>query len=68
MPQNYLTRILNAKVYDVARETALDYAPILSRRTRNHVWLKREDEQPVFSFKCRGAYNRMVQLDRKSVV
>ena len=72
MPQNYLTRILNAKVYDVARETRLDYAPILSRRTRNHVWLKREDEQPVFSFKCRGAYNKMAGLTpaelRKGVI
>ena len=72
MPQNYLTKIRNAKVYDVARETALDYAPILSRRTRNHVWLKREDEQPVFSFKCRGAYNKMAGLTpvelRKGVI
>ncbi len=72
MPQKYLTKIRNAKVYDVARETALDYAPILSRRTRNHVWLKREDEQPVFSFKCRGAYNKMAGLTpaelRKGVI
>jgi threonine dehydratase len=72
LPQNYLKKILNAKVYDVARETALDYAPILSRRTRNHVWLKREDEQPVFSFKCRGAYNKMAGLTptelRKGVI
>ena len=62
LPQKYLTKIRNAKVYDVARETALDYAPILSRRTGNQVWLKREDEQPVFSFKCRGAYNKMAGL------
>ncbi|MEK7733813.1 MAG: pyridoxal-phosphate dependent enzyme, partial [Pseudomonadota bacterium] len=62
MPQNYLKKILNARVYDVARETPLEYAPLLSARLHNHVWLKREDEQPVFSFKCRGAYNRMVQL------
>ncbi len=62
MPQNYLKKILNAQVYDVARETPLEYAPLLSARLHNHVWLKREDEQPVFSFKCRGAYNRMVQL------
>ncbi len=62
MPQNYLKKIQNAKVYEVARETPLDYAPILSRRTRNQVWLKREDEQPVFSFKCRGAFNKMAGL------
>jgi threonine dehydratase len=62
MPQGYLKRILNARVYDVARETPLDYAPILSQRLGNQVWLKREDEQPVFSFKCRGAYNKMANL------
>ena len=72
LSQKYLTKIRNAKVYEVARETALDYAPILSRRTRNQVWLKREDEQPVFSFKCRGAYNKMASLTpaelRKGVI
>ena len=72
MTQKYLTKIQNARVYDVARETTLDYAPILSRRTHNHVWLKREDEQPVFSFKCRGAYNKMASLTpaqlRKGVI
>ena len=62
MPQKYLKKILNARVYDVARETPLDYAPLLSGRAGNHVWLKREDEQPVFSFKCRGAYNKMAHL------
>jgi threonine dehydratase len=64
VPQRYLKKILNSRVYDVARETPLDYAPILSRRTGNRVWLKREDEQPVFSFKCRGAYNKMAGLTR----
>jgi len=64
LPQQYLKRILNARVYDVARETPLEHAPILSKRLHNHVWLKREDEQPVFSFKCRGAYNRMARLSR----
>jgi threonine dehydratase len=72
VPQKYLNRILNARVYDVARETPLDPAPILSHRTGNRIWLKREDEQPVFSFKCRGAYNKMVHLTpaqlRKGVV
>ncbi len=62
MPLNYLNRILNARVYEVAHETPLERAPILSRRTGNTVWLKREDEQPVFSFKCRGAYNKMAAL------
>jgi threonine dehydratase len=62
LPQKYLKRILNARVYDVARETPLDFAPVLSHRTGNRVWLKREDEQPVFSFKCRGAYNKMAHL------
>lgn len=55
-------KILDARVYDVATRTPLDFAPNLSRRLRNQVWLKREDLQPVFSFKLRGAYNRMAQL------
>ena len=58
-----LRRVLNARVYDVARETELDHAPALSARLDNQVWLKREDNQPVFSFKLRGAYNKMVALD-----
>ncbi len=58
----YLKQILNAKVYDVARETDLSLAPTLSKRIGNHVLLKREDQQPVFSFKLRGAYNKMAQL------
>ncbi len=61
---DYLEKILTARVYDVARETALERAPILSERTRNHVLLKREDTQPVFSFKLRGAYNKMAHLTR----
>lgn len=62
MTQSYVKRILNARVYDVARETPLDRAPQLSRRLCNRVLLKREDLQPVFSFKLRGAYNKMVNL------
>ncbi len=58
----YLQRILRARVYDVAIESPLDPAPNLSRRLGNQVLLKREDLQPVFSFKLRGAYNRMVGL------
>jgi len=66
MAQSYIKRILNAQVYDVARETPLDPAPLLSARLGNHALLKREDLQPVFSFKCRGAYNKMVHLDEAS--
>lgn len=55
-------RILDARVYDVATRTPLHHAPNLSQRLNNTVWLKREDLQPVFSFKLRGAYNRMAQL------
>eukprot|EP01136_Pigoraptor_vietnamica_P003053 Opistho-1_new@31804 len=60
--QSYLQRILNAKVYDVAIETPLTPAKNLSKRLANKVLLKREDDQPVFSFKLRGAYNKMVHL------
>jgi threonine dehydratase len=58
----YLKRILNARVYDVAIESPLEIAPNLSARTGNTILLKREDMQPVFSFKLRGAYNKMAQL------
>ena len=59
---NYLQRILRARVYDVAIESPLDEAPNLSKRLGNRVLLKREDLQPVFSFKLRGAFNKMVGL------
>jgi threonine dehydratase len=62
MPQSYIKRILDARVYDVARETPIDEAPLLSKRLGNRVLLKREDLQPVFSFKLRGAYNKLCQL------
>jgi threonine dehydratase len=58
-----LRQTVGARVYDVARETALDAAPLLSARLGQRVLLKREDQQPVFSFKLRGAYNRMAGLD-----
>ena len=61
-PQHYLSKILNARVYDVAIESDLDVASNLSLRLGNTVLLKREDQQPVFSFKLRGAYNKMAQL------
>ena len=54
-----LERILRAPVYDVAVETPLEPVPLLSERLGNRVWIKREDLQPVFSFKLRGAYNRL---------
>ena len=60
--QSYLKRILTARVYDVAIESPLEEAPSLSSRIGNRVLLKREDMQPVFSFKLRGAYNKMAQL------
>jgi threonine dehydratase len=59
---DYLERILNARVYDVAVETPLELAPSLTRRVGSNVWIKREDMQPVFSFKVRGAYNKMAHL------
>ncbi len=62
MPIDYLQKILTAKVYDVAIETPLEEAVTLSRRLGNRVLLKREDQQPVFSFKLRGAYNKMAHL------
>ena len=63
MSDNYLKMILNSRVYDVASKTPLDFAGNLSQRLGNEVWLKREDLQPVFSFKLRGAYNKIAGLD-----
>src|ERR1044071_8907028 len=57
-----LREILASRVYEVVTETALDAAPRLSRRLDNFVLLKREDTQPIFSFKIRGAYNRVARL------
>lgn len=61
-PADYLKKILTARVYDVAIESAFESAKSLSRRLHNKVLLKREDQQPVFSFKLRGAYNKMAHL------
>ena len=63
----YLKKILTARVYDVAIESSLEPARSLSRRLGNHVLLKREDQQPVFSFKLRGAYNKMVHLSKQQL-
>jgi len=67
MATDYLKRILTAKVYDVAVESPLDSAPQISARIANTVLLKREDAQPVFSFKLRGAYNKMANLSPKAL-
>ncbi|MGA7980185.1 MAG: threonine ammonia-lyase, biosynthetic [Chromatiaceae bacterium] len=67
MPEAYIERILRARVYDVARESPLTRAGLLSRRLGNEVLLKREDLQPVFSFKLRGAYNKLVHLDAEAL-
>ncbi len=60
--EQYTKHILTSRVYDIAKETPLDYAPALSTRLENHVLLKREDLQQVFSFKLRGAYNKISAL------
>jgi threonine dehydratase len=64
---DYLQKILTARVYDVAVETPLEPAKVLSRRLHNRVLLKREDQQPVFSFKLRGAYNKMAHLSAEQL-
>ncbi len=65
MPNKYVEKILRAQIYDVVKETPLQIASRLSQRLDNHVLLKREDLQPVFSFKLRGAYNALKSLDRQ---
>ncbi len=67
MPQSYIERILRARVYDVASESPLTLATGLSRRLGNQVFLKREDLQPVFSFKLRGAYNKLRHLSPEAL-
>lgn len=66
MTQKYIEKILSARVYDVAIESPLDDAKRLSARLNNRILLKREDLQPVFSFKLRGAYNKLYQLSRQT--
>ena len=65
MPTKYVKKILDARIYDLVVETPIDPAPLLSQRLNNQVLLKREDLQPVFSFKLRGAYNKLRQLSEK---
>ena len=66
MKPDYLEKILTARVYDVAIESPLEFAPNLSRRLKNRIVIKREDMQPVFSFKLRGAYNKIVKLSHEA--
>ncbi|HES76510.1 MAG TPA: threonine ammonia-lyase, biosynthetic [bacterium] len=66
--RDYLDRILNARVYDVAIESPLDAMPLLSARMNAHVLLKREDLQPVFSFKLRGAYNKIFHMRQRGEI
>ncbi len=66
-PADYLKKILTARVYDVATESALEPAKQLGKRLHNTVLLKREDQQPVRSFKLRGAYNKMAQLSAEQL-
>lgn len=65
MTRNIIDKILTARVYDVATETPLQFAHQLSARLNNQIWLKREDLQPVFSFKLRGAYNKIFHLSEE---
>ena len=66
-PADYLQKILTARVYDVATESALEPAKNLGKRLHNTVLLKREDQQPVRSFKLRGAYNKMAHLTQEQL-
>ncbi|WP_024851631.1 threonine ammonia-lyase, biosynthetic [Hydrogenovibrio kuenenii] len=65
MPEKILRQVLSVPVYEIAEQTPLEKAPLISQRLRNQVWLKREDLQPVFSFKLRGAYNRLLHLSEE---
>ena len=67
MSNDYLKRILTSKVYDVADETPLELAPLASARLNNRILLKREDQLSVFSFKLRGAYNKMANMPRAAL-
>ena len=67
MSQNYVQKIQDADIYDLAIETPIDDAPLLSQRLNNRVLLKREDLQPVFSFKLRGAYNKLLNLSEEQL-
>ena len=65
--ENYFKKILQAQVYEVAKKTPLDKAHNLSKTLNNNIYLKREDLQDVFSFKIRGAYNKMRQIPKSKL-
>ena len=67
MPLNYVQKIQDAEIYDLAIKTPIDEAPLLSQRLNNRILLKREDLQPVFSFKLRGAYNKLLNLSQQQL-
>lgn len=67
MSNDYLKRTLTSKVYDVVRETPLELAPLASAKLKNRILLKREDQLAVFSFKLRGAYNKMAQMPKEEL-
>ena len=67
MPTNYIEKILRANIYDLAEETPLEELPSLSKRFNNQLLVKREDLQPVFSFKLRGAYNKIRSLSKEEL-
>ena len=67
MPQKYIQKIQDAQIYDLVVKTPVDEAPLLSQRLSNNVLLKREDLQPVFSFKLRGAYNKLLNLTKQQL-
>ena len=64
----YLKKISNSHVYDVANVTPLTKAGILSKRLKNNILIKREDMQPIFSFKLRGAYNKLAKLKKRGIL
>ena len=65
--KSYIKKIKDSNVYDVADISPLEKAPILSNSLKNRVYLKREDLQPVYSFKLRGAYNKISRLKEKEI-
>lgn len=65
--KSYVSRIESSKVYDVAQITPITKANQLSGLLKNEIFLKREDLQPVFSFKVRGAYNKLALLKEKGL-
>ncbi len=65
---SYLKKILDSRVYEIAEESPLDFAPLLSSKLKKKIFLKREDKQKTFSFKIRGAYNKMANLEKKQTL